>query len=393
MPHPFDSSSDGTMSFGDHLDELRRRLILALAAPLPLAIAMFFVSPWLIELLLAPLYRVLRANNLPEQVQLLSPPEFLVAQLKLSVIAALIIASPWILWQAWKFIGPGLYRHERRFVYFLIPGSAVLTTLGVALFYFIMLPLMLQVLIMFGASLREPPRLAPTVASAPTEATVAPNSGSGTSAPTIFDVRTEPPENPQPGQVWIKMPEQELQVAVLWEDGDENAASSRVEILRIPMGRPSRVAQQYRLSEYITFVLVLVLGITIAFQMPLVIVLLGWLGLAEVTWLRRQRRYALAICAVVAAVITPADAISMIMMLIPLYLLYELGILLLAIAPASRIAGTGGNGLVRDNDAGNESSQTERFDRSAQTDDSDAARTDRSEGTFPSADEDEDASR
>ncbi len=319
------------MSLGDHLDELRRRIILAIAAPLPLGIVVCFFSAPLIELLLQPLYRVLAANNLPLQVQVLSPPEFLMTQLKLSIITAIIFSSPWILWQAWLFISPGLYRHERRFVYFLIPGSAILTTSGVLLFYFVMLPLMLHVLVMFGGSLREPVELVPQ--SAPAE--VAPESQAAElEEKTRLRVVSEPPSSIHAGDIWLKIPENILYIAV----PSPGAGEGVLEVLRLPMGAPSRVAQQFRLSEYISFVLLLVLAVAIAFQMPLVILLLGWLGLASAAWLRAHRRYALLLCAVVSAVITPADAVSMILMLIPLYTLYELGILLLVLAPASRVA-------------------------------------------------------
>ncbi len=62
------------MTFGDHLDELRRRVILDLAVPIPLCIIAFFVSDWLIEWLLLPVFTVLRQHNLPSDLQVLSPP-------------------------------------------------------------------------------------------------------------------------------------------------------------------------------------------------------------------------------------------------------------------------------------------------------------------------------
>lgn len=338
---------DATMSFGDHLEDLRRRVFLSLIAPVPLAFITFFFSARLIEILLDPLFRVQIANNLPRQVQVLSPPEFLVTQIKLSIIAALVLSAPWIVYQGWKFIGPGLYRHEKRFVYFLLPGSAILTTAGVSLLYFIMLPLMLQVLVMFGSTLREPAIILQPGGAASGE--VAPADLNAAA----IEVRTEAPESPAPGQMWLQMPERELYIAVAHNEG--------IELLHVPLGSPSAVAQQFRLSEYISFVLILLLGIVIAFQMPLVIVLLGWIGLVTTTWLRRNRKYALFICAIVAAVITPAEAVSMIAMLIPLYALYELGILLLWIAPAKRVAaGT----VLRSELSGNETPQT---DHSRQT--------------------------
>jgi len=325
-----DRVSDGTMSFGDHLEELRRRLIYALAAPLPLAIVIFFISSELIGVLVRPLFIVLDANDLPRQIQVLSPPEELMTRLKLSIIAAVIVACPWIFWQGWKFISPGLFQHERRFVYFLIPGSAILTVCGVLLMYFAMLPLMLQVLVMFGGSLREPALLLPAASESDDHTTAQVGS--------IVDIRRSHPPSPAPGQMWLKTPEHVLHVAVQ----PPGAEGDQLVVLSLPMGGGSYIVHQYRLSEYVQFVLILMLAIVIAFQMPLVIVLAGWMGIVTPQWLRAQRRYALLICAVVAAVITPADAISMVMMLIPLYLLYELGILLMVIAPASRVAGMTG---------------------------------------------------
>ena len=84
--------------------------------------------------------------------------------------------------------------------------------------------------------------------------------------------------------------------------------------------------------------MLLILAISIAFQMPLVILLLGWVGIVRIETLRTKRKYALFICGVIGAVITPPDALSMLMMLVPLYGLYELGIILLVLAPAQAVA-------------------------------------------------------
>jgi Sec-independent protein secretion pathway component TatC len=114
--------------------------------------------------------------------------------------------------------------------------------------------------------------------------------------------------------------------------------SGTVEVIRVPQWRDSMIAQEFRLTTYVNFVLLLLLGIVIAFQMPLVIVLMGWLGLVTAGGLRAKRKYAFFVCAAVAAVITPADALSMLMMLVPLVALFELSILLLVLAPAASVA-------------------------------------------------------
>ncbi len=327
------------MSFGDHLEELRRRILLALAVPLPLAIILFFASDPIIVWLYVPLDSVLEAFDLPRRLQSLGPAEVLGTKIKLSLILAAVLSAPWIVWQIWKFVQPGLYGHEQRFVHFLMPGSAVLTLTGLALMYFVMLPLMLQVLVLFGASLNvgvagdaEDPRVTEILTAGST-----------------IDLRLEDPETPEIGDVWLRWPQMELFVAVEAlppeADPDEEGGNpppvlspGAVEIVRVPEARGSMITQEFRLTTYINFVLLLLLGIVLAFQMPLVILLLGWLGLVTAEGLRAKRKYAIFICAAVAAVITPADAFSMLMMLVPLVALFELSILLLVFAPASAVA-------------------------------------------------------
>jgi Tat protein translocase TatC len=320
MPHLPDQT-DHTMSFGDHLEELRRRVLLCLLVPIPVAVVTFFLSETLINWLALPLYDALAAHGLRTRVQSLSPPEVLVAQIKLSFIAAIIISGPWILWQAWQFIRPGLHHHERRFVHLLIPGSVVLTISGVALMYFAMLPLMLRVLIGFGTDLEI------RVDAPPVDPRVEHVLSAGVELPVLY----ERPSPLSPGDAWLAWPDLELFVAVPDPEGG-------VEVIEVEPPMSGAVAQEFRISTYLSFVLILMLGIVIAFQMPLVILLLGWLGLASPAWLRRHRRYAALVCGIVSAVITPADVISMVMMLAPLYGLYELGIVLLVIAPVSAVA-------------------------------------------------------
>ena len=345
------------MSFGDHLEELRKRLLWGVVVPLPVSIIVFVFRDPVISWLYQPLDRALLANDLPQKLQALGPAETLTTQIKLSIIGAIILSAPWILLQAWKFIKPGLYVEERRFVHFLIPLSSILTLAGLALMYYVMLPLMLQVLLMFGSALQvgasdqEDPRVQEII------------SAYQGAVPMLLN----PPEEPAPGDVWTKWPQaEELYVAVEALATGPGGAAPVVEVKEV--SDRSMISQEFRLSTYVDFVLMLMLAIALAFQMPLVIVLLGWLGLATPAYLRGKRRYALFICGIIAAVVTPADALSMIMMLIPLYALYELGILMLIFAPAKAVrAGTVISGALSHKDAkppakDDESSQTNRPD-------------------------------
>lgn len=333
-----------TMSFGDHLEELRRRLILALIVPLPLAIATYFVSGGLLRWICAPLRSALRRHELPPSLQVLGPAEALMTQIKISIIAALILSAPWVFWQAWLFIRPGLYHHERRFVYFLVPGSAVLTAAGVSVFYFLFLPLVLTVLVSFGSVLDTEmsfESLKEQAAAATVTESIAPLAH--------LPILAAPPREMKPGDLWINS-DHELMVVVPRERGidpanpprdrDGNPLSFDLEVRRIPLVRSTAISQEFRLTSYVNFVLLLMLGMVLAFQTPLVMLLLGWLDILRADTLRRNRKYALFWSAVLGAVLTPADPWSMLAMMIPLYVLFELGLILMTLLPASRIAGS-----------------------------------------------------
>jgi len=315
----------GIMSFGDHLEELRFRLILCLVVPLPLALVLFAFATGIRNFLTEPALRAMSANGLPARMQALGPAEVLTTDLKLSLIGAIVLSAPWIIWQAWKFVEPGLYANERRFVHFLIPGSIGLTLSGLGFLYYVMLPLMLQVLISFGV---PGPESAFGIPDAQQRVERMESSGLPS-----FPIRSEPPEDPAPGEVWIDPVTSELVMVVPVRDDE-----TKYELLSTSLNRAGTIAQEFRLGEYIGFVLTLALAVSIAFQMPLVILLLGWVGLADRRFLQKNRRYALLVCALLGAILTPADVLSMILLLVPLYLLYEVGILLLRFAPADRVA-------------------------------------------------------
>jgi len=336
-PHLDDSADFATMSFGDHLEELRSRVIRALLFPVPIAFVSWFFSTDLVNLICLPLQRALRRADLDDRLQVLAPVEALMTQIKISLLAAAVVSAPWILWQLWLFVRPGLYRRERRFVYFLIPGSAILTVAGVALLYFGMLPLVLTVLVQFGVRLDENlsfDRLR--------EGAVEIDRSQITKLPVFAKL----PANAEVGDMWlgidhalyIVVPELGYDPANPPLDDDGLPIPPQLELRRIPLHKSAALVQQFQLTSYINFVLLLTLGMVIGFQTPLVVLLLGWLDLVRIDFLKKNRKYAFFICAILGAVLTPADPWSMIAMMVPLYLLFELGILLLTFFPASKVA-------------------------------------------------------
>jgi sec-independent protein translocase protein TatC len=349
-----------TMSFGDHLEELRSRVIKAVIIPIPLMIAMYPLADDLLAILCEPLRSALRSYQLDDRLQVLGPAEALMTQIKISVLAAIALSTPWILWQAWQFIRPGLYKQERRFVYFLIPGSFLLSLAGIAVFYFLMLPFILLVLVGFGTNLDEEWTFQPREPNAPRiDPQVVPR----------IPILPGPPEEIEAGMWWIT-PDHELIFVVpkqrgivppaieqaegepvsqpesdtpAGEDATEAPAGSapgiELELRRIPLLRTTALTQEFRLTTYVDFVLMFLFGMIIAFQTPLVMLLLGWMNLASVDWLRKRRKHALFITAIAAAVITPTvDPWSMLAMWIPMYLLFEFGIVLMRWVPASRVS-------------------------------------------------------
>jgi len=302
---PFDT----TMSFGEHLDELRKRLVFALLGPLPIFIvALVFGGP-LLDFLIAPAEEALRDAGLPAKLLATSPAEPFVAYLKVGAVAAIALSAPWILFQAWLFIAPGLYKNERRFAHLLFPLSGALTIAALAFLYTVLLPVTLRFFIAFGSTLATS-----DVATAPLP--------DGLTLPSVPVLRADPPA-PEPGQMWINERMKELRLAV-------GVAGEKPVVMSLPMSAgDGSITQQYRISEYVSLCFNLGIVFTAAFQLPVVMLLGGWTGLLEPRSLGRWRKHVLFGCAVVSAIATPADPMSMLLLMFPLYALFEFGLVLM----------------------------------------------------------------
>ncbi|MFN9968389.1 MAG: twin-arginine translocase subunit TatC, partial [Phycisphaerae bacterium] len=152
------------MSLGDHLDELRTRVIHALWGIAILFFGSLYFGPTVLNWLIKPVQAALRAEGLPATMLATGMFETFFTYLKISTVASVALGFPWILWQLWKFVAPGLYRHERRFVTMLLPMSLMLTILSSLFLYFFVLPVMLHFFVHFGttvsptqAAIAEPP--------------------------------------------------------------------------------------------------------------------------------------------------------------------------------------------------------------------------------------------
>jgi sec-independent protein translocase protein TatC len=303
------------MSFGDHLEELRRRVIIALLGVVPIFIGAVILGRPILALLIHPLREELREASQPSALLATGPLETFSTYIHISLIATVLIGSPWILYQFWKFIAPGLYAHERKFVHILLPLSTALTVTSALFLYYVILPVVLAFFIGFGSQLGR----SDTVIAEPPPGMVFPE----------LPVLPGDPPTPELGQSWINTDLMQVRTVVPTRSGETAIVGSE-------LVAGAGITQQYRVSEYIKTVLTMGLAFGVAFQTPVVVLLLGWARIVTREFLARYRRYAVAIAAVLGAVLTPMDPVSMILMAIPLYLLFELGMLLLIVFPPGR---------------------------------------------------------
>ena len=240
MASPSEDELAGTeQPFVAHLVELRDRLLRCVWG---IAIVFAALAAWpgprkLYDYLAEPLITSLPAGAHMIAVGVVSP--FLIP-IKVTVLAAFGVALPWVLYQVWAFVAPGLYKHEKRLVLPLVITSTLLFYGGVAFCYFIV----------FKKAFPAIQHMAPDA------------------------VQVSPD-----------------------------------------------------IEAYLDFVLTMFIAFGVAFEVPVAVVIVARLGLVTVEQLRAFRNYYWVAAAVVAGIVTPPDPGSMIALLMPMILLYEVGIL------------------------------------------------------------------
>jgi sec-independent protein translocase protein TatC len=142
------------MSFLEHLEELRRRIIWSLVS-----VAVCFAVAWnyaghIFQYMQRPLLEALRNHKLDERLVYLSPTEPFNLYLKVGMVAGLFLASPLVLYQVWLFISPGLYRHEKRYVMPFLASTVGLFLAGGYFGYRLVYPAALDFLIGYGGDFR-----------------------------------------------------------------------------------------------------------------------------------------------------------------------------------------------------------------------------------------------
>ncbi len=232
--------SEPENSFVSHLVEMRDRLLRAVLAVVIIFVLLF---PWaqdLYALLAKPLLAALPKGGQMIATEVTTP--FFVP-IKVTMMAAFLLAMPWVFYQIWAFVAPGLYQNERRLGVPLVVASVILFLLGMAFAYFLVFP------IVFG-----------------------------------FIVGVA----------------------------------------------PEGVAVMTDIGKYLDFVMTLFMAFGITFEVPVAVVLLVKMGMVSIAKLREIRPYVIVGAFVVGAIFTPPDVISQFLLAVPLWILYELGIIVAA---------------------------------------------------------------
>lgn len=318
--------SDTTMPLGDHLEELRSRIIkMLIGIVLALVITVVFgfqIIGWLAQ----PLLHVQAMLGVSAQpIQTDPTAGFTSVYLRVVLIAAVILAAPWIIWQAWQFIVVGLYEHEKKAVHILAPFSTVMTFLGVLFTYYILLPISLAFFINFVTYYPEykvdtEPSMVTQWVLTPyknTDRVQRPDDFVFDLAPLNLPTLETSPKDPVEGDIWVNAERDRIE---MFTNGKLRVIDQRSTNLITPL--PA-------MNEYIKFATFMMLGSVIAFQLPVVMLVLGWTQIFDPRGIQSIRKYALFVCFALGALLTPADPLSMLVLAIPLYLLFEFGLILM----------------------------------------------------------------
>ena len=237
-----EEEAGGRMSFFEHLVELRKRLIHAAVAIVIGTGIGLLLSKHFITFIVQPMHMALRSAHLEDNLYYTSPAGYVSLVISLGLYLGIALAMPFVLYQIWLFLAPGLFKHERRAVAGFIISSMFLFICGLAFGYFVMLPTTLKFLIGFA--------------------------NEGPIKPLIS------------------------------------------------------------INEYFDLTLVILLGLGIVFELPVLIFILSLFGIVTPKFLLKNFRYAMLIITVVAAIVTPTpDATTMLVFMAPMILLYFIGVL------------------------------------------------------------------
>lgn len=300
------SPMDREMTFLEHLEELRRCLIIGLmSVAITTVVCMVFFGTDLMNWLRAP----------APMLYGLTPTESIMTQIKVSLIAGLFISFPILAWQIWRFVSPGLYFQERKYLKYFVFFAWVFFVAGGAFARYVMIPFFV------------------TFFTAMTEQS---NSFiSGTQA-IDYEELHEKIESGHYGKATIAgnylilEPTEGRRLRYSPRGNLESAlALTEVREKDIPIewqNVPASLDNMWSLASYTSLAFWMLLIFGVVFDLPVAMSLLTIMGVVNHRFLIKHRKYAYVIILIAAAIFTPQDAFTMIIMAIPLTILFEVSI-------------------------------------------------------------------
>ncbi len=278
-----DDIEDTSAPLIEHLAELRTRLIRAVLAFLAGIILAFIVAEPILQFLLAPIEETLRDLGDPAPtLQYTSPQEYLFTLFRISMVFGFILAFPLIAHQLWRFVAPGLYKKEKAAFLPFVIASPIMFLLGASFAHFIVTPLAMAFFLGFADVSSIFANLL---------------SGAVSEVPTTVD-----PSLPV-------VPDNFGAVVPATEDG-------------------LRITFFGKVNESLDITLKFIMAFGLCFQLPVLLTLMGKAGLVSAEGLGAVRKYAMVGILLLAALVTPPDVITQLILFTVVYGLYEISIFL-----------------------------------------------------------------
>lgn len=271
----------------EHLTELRNRLIWAVTSYIVAIVACFVIADPILTFMLNPIEQAMRTLGDPNPVmQYTAPQEYFFTLVRVSMVAGFVVAFPVIAYQLWRFIAPGLYRNEKSaFLPFLI-ASPVLFLIGAGFSHYIVTPIAMGFFLGFADASSVVAAIIPALKDVPADIATAP----------VVDTGID-------------------------------------------------IVFQGKVNETLDISLKLIIAFGLCFQLPVLLTLMGKAGLVSSAGLAGMRKYAVVLILIVAAIVTPPDVMSQLILFFAVYPLYEISILLIRRVEARREAELRAEGL------------------------------------------------
>lgn len=268
-----DDIDDSSAPLMEHLAELRSRLIYSVVAFFIAWMACFAVAGNILDFLLDPIERTMRSlGNENPVMQYTAPQEYFFTLIRVSVVAGLMVSFPVIAFHLWRFVAPGLYKNEKNAFLPFIISSPVLFITGAAFAHYVVVPLAMAFFLGFA------------------------------DLPSMFQ-------------------------AIVAENFQPPTDGSIAPVIAAPIADSGiDIVFNGKVNETLDITLKMIVAFGICFQLPVLLTLLGTAGLASSRGLRHVRRYAIVGIMILAAIVTPPDVTTQLILFVVVYGLYEISI-------------------------------------------------------------------